>query len=109
MSWLILVYCSALSFLYSSSVHLHGREFLTHLFGALSLEVPDPKYFTQDINKYHLDWYDTAEAQKEFEFQSHCFDDYLKAIKKTFRVYKVPIVLARGFILRKLVKMSPYR
>ena len=43
---------------------LRGGEFLSRLFGALSLTVPDRKYFTQDINTYHLDWYDTTEAQQ---------------------------------------------
>jgi hypothetical protein len=44
---------------------LRGREFLSSLFGSLLLPVPDRKYFTQDINAYHLDWYDTEEAQQE--------------------------------------------
>jgi nucleoside-diphosphate-sugar epimerase len=42
---------------------LRGKEFLSCLFGSLSLPIPDQKYFTQDINAYHLDWYDTKEAQ----------------------------------------------
>jgi hypothetical protein len=36
------------------------------LFEVLSLPVPDQKYFTQDINTYHLDWYDTTEPSKNF-------------------------------------------
>jgi nucleoside-diphosphate-sugar epimerase len=87
---------------------LHGREFISRLFGALSLAVPDRKYFTQDLNKYHLDWYDTEEAQKEFGYQNHTFEDYLKRSKKTFRILKVPIILLRKSILKRLVKMSPY-
>jgi nucleoside-diphosphate-sugar epimerase len=87
---------------------LRGDEFLTRLFGALSLPVPDKKYFTQDINTYHLDWYDTTEAQQEFSYQNHSFEQYLKSVKKTFRVFRVPIILFRKIIIRKLVKMSPY-
>jgi nucleoside-diphosphate-sugar epimerase len=87
---------------------LKGGEFLTTLFGALSLKVPDRKYFTQDINNYHLDWYDTNDAQREFNYQNHTLDDYLKRIKGAFGVYKAPIALFRPFIMRKLVKMSPY-
>ena len=68
----------------------------------------DQKYFTQDINSYHLDWYDTKEAQQEFNYQNGTFDDYLKRIKKTFRIYKLPIILFRKIIIKKLVKMSPY-
>ena len=88
---------------------LRGGEFLSRLFGALSLTVPDRKYFTQDINTYHLDWYDTEEAEQEFGYQNHSFDDYLNHIKKTFRIYRIPIRVLRKIILKKLVKMSPYQ
>jgi UDP-glucose 4-epimerase len=87
---------------------LRGGEFLSLLFGSLSLPVPDKKYFTQDINTYHLDWYDTEEAQQEFDFQNHSIDDYFKHMKKTFGIFKLPIMLFRKIIMKKLVKMSPY-
>lgn len=87
---------------------LRGREFLSRLFGSLSLPVPDRKYFTQDINAYHLDWYDTEEAQQEFDFQNHTFDDYLERVKKTFGIFKLPIMLTRRIIVKRLMKMSPY-
>jgi len=87
---------------------LKGSEFLTTLFGALSLQVPDMKYFTKDINSYHLDWYDTTDAQREFNYQNHALGEYLEQMKKSLGIYKVPITLFRPFINRKLVKMSPY-
>ena len=87
---------------------LRGGEFLSHLFGSLSLTVPDRKYFTQDINTYHLNWYDTEEAQQEFDYQNNSFDDYLNRIKKTFRIYSIPIRVLKKIIVKKLVKMSPY-
>ena len=87
---------------------LKGREFPSLLFASLSLPVPDRKYFAQDINAYHLDWYDIKEAQQEFDSQNHTFDDYIKRIKKTFRFFKLPIILTHKIIARRLVKMSPY-
>ena len=87
---------------------LKGREFLSRLFVSLSLPVPDRKYFTHDINTYHLDWYDTEEAQREFGFQNHSIDDYFKNMKKTFRLFNLPIMLFRKIILKRIVKMSPY-
>jgi nucleoside-diphosphate-sugar epimerase len=87
---------------------LRGGEFLSCLFGSLALAVPDQKYFTQNINKYHLDWYDTKEAQREFAYQNHSFDDYLKCIKKTFGIFKVPIIFFRKIIMKRLVNLSPY-
>jgi nucleoside-diphosphate-sugar epimerase len=88
---------------------LRGGEFLSRLFGVLSLPVPDHKYFTQDINTYHLDWYDTTEAQQELEFQNHTLEDYLKRVARTFRIYKFPIIIFRKIIVKQLVKMSPYQ
>jgi hypothetical protein len=87
---------------------LRGEEFLSHLFGSLSLPVPDQKYFTQDINTYHLDRYDTKDAQQEFDFQNHSIEDYFKHLKKRFRIFRLPIMLFRKIIMKKLVKMSTY-
>ncbi|MFA7398276.1 MAG: NAD(P)-dependent oxidoreductase [Candidatus Bathyarchaeia archaeon] len=87
---------------------LRGEEFLSRLFGALSLPIPERKFFTQDINSYHLDWYNTTEAQQEFNFQNHTFDTYIQRMKKTFSVFNLPIKLFRKIIVKKLVKMSPY-
>lgn len=87
---------------------LRGKEFVSRLFGSLSLPLPDKKYFTPDINTYHLDWYDTKEAQQEFSFQNHNIEGYFKSMKKSFRFFKLPIILFRKIIIKKLVKMSPY-
>ena len=87
---------------------LRGSEFLSRLFGSLSLPVPDRQYFTKDVNTYHLDWYDTKEAQQEFDFQNTSLEDYLKQIKKTFKLYKLPIRLLQKLIMSNIVKRSPY-
>ena len=87
---------------------LEGREFLSRFFGVLSLPVPDRKYFTQDINAYHLDWYDTEEAQQEFGFQNHSIEDYLANMKKELGKFRLLIILFRKIIMKRLVKMSPY-
>jgi UDP-glucose 4-epimerase len=87
---------------------LRGGEFLSRLFGSLSLPVPDQQYFTQDINTYHLDWYDTTIAQQEFDFQNHSIEDFFKHMKTTFGLFKLPIILSRKVIMKKLVKLSPY-
>jgi len=88
---------------------LYGNEFIARLFGTLSLPVPDPKYFTPNINTYHLDWYDTKEAQHEFHYQNHTLEAYLNCTKKAFRFYRLPIRLLRGYIIKKIVEMSPYQ
>ena len=87
---------------------LRGKEFFSLLFGSLSIPVPDKKYFTPNINTYHLDWYDTQEAQREFSFQNHNIEEYSKNLKKAFRFFKLPIIIFQKFIVNKLTKMSPY-
>jgi hypothetical protein len=71
--------------------------------------LPNEKYFTQDINTYHLDWYDTEEAQREFDYQNHPLDGYLKNLSRTFWAFKLPIILAQGIIIHEVEKMSPYK
>lgn len=87
---------------------LIGAEFLSRMFKSFSLYLPDRKYFTLDVNAYHLDWYDTKEVQKEFNFQNHSVEDYIRHMKRTLRKFKIPILLFRKIIMNKLVKMSPY-
>lgn len=87
---------------------LKGEEFVSSLFKSLSIPIPDKKYFTQDINTYHLDWYETKKAQEEFKFQNHSLEDYFKHMKKEYRFFRLFIILFRKNILKKLVKMSPY-
>ena len=87
---------------------LRGGEFISRLFESLSLPMPDQRYFTQDINTYHLDWYDTREVQQEFHFQNHSIQEYLKHMKKSYRIFKFIIILFQKSIMKKLVKLSPY-
>lgn len=87
---------------------LRGGEFISRLFESLSLPMPDKEYFTQDINTYHLDWYDTREVQQEFIFQNHSIEDYFQHMKKSYRFFKFIIILFQKSIIKKLVKMSPY-
>ncbi|MFW9924446.1 MAG: NAD-dependent epimerase/dehydratase family protein [Candidatus Thorarchaeota archaeon] len=91
-----------------NSLQFKGLEFLTKLFGSFSLPVPDKKYFTTDIEAFHLDWHDTIEAQKEFHFQNHTLDEYIQYITKRFRAFKLPIKLFKKIIIKWLVKKSPY-
>jgi nucleoside-diphosphate-sugar epimerase len=87
---------------------LKGEEFLTRLFKAFSLPLPERKYFTPDINTFHLDWYDTTKAEQEFHFQTHSFEEFVNYLKKKYRFAKLPIRLFPRLIMRYLVKKSPY-
>ncbi len=85
-----------------------GEILISRSLGSLSLPKPDPKYFTQDLNSYHLDWYDTEAAQQEFAYQNHKLDDYYDFVQKRYGRYRIFIRLFRPLILRKFISMSPY-
>ena len=70
--------------------------------------MPERKYFTHDINAYHLDWYDTEEAQKEFSFQNNGIQDFFDFMLKKYGKFKPVIKLFKKALLRKITSMSPY-
>ena len=87
---------------------LIGGDFFTRIFATFSLSAPDRCYFTQDINAYHLDWYDTSESQREFSYQNTTIKDYFTNMRKQFGVFRIPIKLFRKIIMKEIVKKSPY-
>lgn len=87
---------------------LKGYEFVSLLFEAFSLCAPDRRYFTQDINAYNLDWYDTFEAQREFSFQNSTLEEFLIDMKDAYGIFRLPIRLFQGIIMDRIEKKSPY-
>jgi len=83
-------------------------DFFSRLFSIYSLESPRKECFTTDVNAYDLDWYDTAESQREFEYQNTTSDEYFEHLVKMFGLFKLPIRFLRGFIMREIEKRSPY-
>jgi hypothetical protein len=84
------------------------EDFLSHLFGSLSLPLPDRKIFHANINTYHLDRYEHCRSPARICFSESFHRSLLQHMKKTFGIFKLPIILFRRFIIKRLVKMSPY-
>ena len=87
---------------------LKGNEFVSLLFRAFSLPVPDRMYFTDDINAYHLDWYDTDEAQREFNYQNNTLEDFIETMNQSYGLFKIPTRLFQSIIIKKIEQASPY-
>lgn len=85
-----------------------GQAFLELLYNSFVIPMPERKYFTSNINAYHLDWYDTEEAQKEFFFQNHGIDNFFNFMLKKYGKFKPIIKLFKRALLRKITSMSPY-
>ncbi|MFX0094068.1 MAG: NAD-dependent epimerase/dehydratase family protein [Candidatus Hodarchaeota archaeon] len=85
-----------------------GEDLISRLVGSLSLPRPDRKYFTADLNSYHLDWYDTEEVQQRFNFQNYALEDYFNHLKHRYSRFKIFIRIFKPLILKKFISMSPY-
>lgn len=85
-----------------------GKEFFSRYFAVFSLPAPSRKYFTKDINAYHLDWYETSESQREFSYQNTTSLEYFNHLRKLISGFSIPIRLFKKLIMSEIVKRSPY-
>lgn len=58
--------------------------------------------------EYVTDWLDTAESQRILQYQRHTFDQIIAEIAATLGWRKYFVPLARPFVRRAILKMSPY-
>ncbi len=87
---------------------LQVQDLLGQLFGSLDLPLPDRKYFAKDLSRQYIDWYDTNEAQKLFQFQRHELSFYFDHLKNMYGKYRFIIRLFNKVILKKIVSHSPH-
>lgn len=82
-------------------------EYLTKLLGAMGMggALPAAAFTTKP---YCTDWLDTAESQSAFGYQEHTFDDIVADIAALLGWKKPFTPLARPFVRRRLLSLSPY-
>ncbi len=84
-------------------------EMYVGLFTPLGINVPKASLFTENLNNYYIDWYDTARAQQLLEFQNHSFDDFRGVLKAKYRLL-IPIIRLLGpFIDTYVASKSRFR
>jgi UDP-glucose 4-epimerase len=86
---------------------MRAREMFEGILGPVGLPVPRPCLFSDDRAGYSLDWYDTAEAQKELHFQNHTFEDYRQILSRKFRAFRPFILIFRSLIVGFIERKSP--
>lgn len=90
----------------TNGCQLTNDEMLKSVFKQIGLTFPQENLFSDNINNYYLDWYDTDEIQKSLQFQNHTFDQWKKIIKKRLALYAGAIYLFRKPILKWLEQLS---
>ncbi len=82
------------------------REFFSELLTAMGIGMlPDEAFTTRD---YCTDWLDTEESQRLLRYQRHSFKDIVAEIAALLGWKKYFVPLARPFVRRSILKLSPY-
>lgn len=82
------------------------REYLGQILTAMGIGVlPDEAFTTQE---YVTDWLDTEESQRLLHYQRASWDDIVSEIAALLGWRKYFVPLARPFVQRSMLKLSPY-
>jgi nucleoside-diphosphate-sugar epimerase len=83
-------------------------EMYEAVFTPLGIKVPPASLFSDNLNNYYLDWYDTEQAQQILSFQNHSLDEYRAILREKYRLL-VPLTrLASPAIDMYFRSQSPY-
>ena len=82
-------------------------EYINRFFEAFGMGEPLPaEAFT--TRPYCTDWLDTDESQRVFQYQRHSFADIVRDLSALLGWRRPFTALARPFVRRQMLKMSPY-
>ncbi len=73
----------------------------------LGIELPAARLFSDDLNAYYLDWYDTDALQSILHYQNHTYDQWQAMTKRAYRYLKPLVTLLRPFVQKWLERQSP--
>jgi nucleoside-diphosphate-sugar epimerase len=83
-------------------------EMYEAIFTPLGIKVPPASLFSDNLNNYYIDWYDTEQAQHILDFQNHSLDDYRTILGEKYR-FLVPLTkVGSPAISRYFRSKSPY-
>jgi len=78
------------------------------IFTPLGIKLPSEFLFTDNLNNYYIDWYDTEKAQRILDFQNHTFDDFRMVLRKKY-IFLIPLIKLFGpFINMYISSKSQY-
>jgi nucleoside-diphosphate-sugar epimerase len=82
------------------------REFFRKLLTVMGVGMLPEAAFSQ--KEYVTDWLDTEESQRLLQYQRHTFDEIVAEIAALLGWKKYFVPLARPFVRRSILKLSPY-
>jgi nucleoside-diphosphate-sugar epimerase len=83
-------------------------EMYEAIFTPLGIKVPPASLFSDNLNNYYIDWYDTEQAQHILNFQNHTLDEYRAILRKEYR-FLVPLTKVGGPLINMYFRSkSPY-
>jgi nucleoside-diphosphate-sugar epimerase len=89
-----------------SSCQVTYRDYLARLLTAMGIgPLPDEAFSHEP---YWTDWLDSAESQRWLQYQRHSFDDMVNEIAALLGWRKLFVPLARPFVRRRILSLSPY-
>ncbi len=82
------------------------RDFLFGMMNSMGIgDLPEAAFTTKP---YCTDWLDTSESQRLLNYQNHSFADILAEISALLGWKRYIMPLARPFVRRSILKLSPY-
>jgi nucleoside-diphosphate-sugar epimerase len=88
------------------SCQITYREFFGKILTAMGIGMFPDEAFTK--KEYVTDWLDTEESQRLLKYQRHTFDEIVAEIAALLGWKRFFVPLARPFVRRSILKMSPY-
>jgi UDP-glucose 4-epimerase len=83
-------------------------EMYEAIFTPLGIKVPPASLFSDNLNNYYIDWYDTEQAQHILNFQNHSLDEYRAILGEKYRLL-VPLTKVGGPAINMYFRSkSPY-
>lgn len=76
-------------------------------FNPLGIDLPDTRLFSDDLNSYYLDWYDTEAIQSILRYQNHTYEQWQAMTKRNYRYLKPVVTMAKPFVQKWLERQSP--
>ena len=81
-------------------------DFFSHLLTAMGIGMLPAAAWTK--KEYVTDWLDTEESQRLLQYQHHTFEEIVREISALLGWRRFFVPLARPFVRRAVLKLSPY-
>jgi UDP-glucose 4-epimerase len=86
---------------------MRTRDLVGVVFGLTGLRTPDESLFSQELDSYYLDWYDTEETQSILRYQRHSVEQWQAILMGRIRYVRPLLPVFNAVIVKSIEKQSP--